>query len=72
MIEEIRNLQARLAALQRSLQRPTQEIRDDGTLRVRIGRHPGGSYTVSVYDAGGVLVADLVALEARVTALEGP
>lgn len=70
MIQEIRDLQDRMDALERGLQRSTLEIRDAGTLRVRVGRHPDGSYNVSVYDSGGTLVADLVDVEARVTALE--
>lgn len=62
MIQEIRDMQARLAALERSQQRPTQEIRDDGDLRLRWGRQPDGAYTVRAHNAGGDVIADLLGL----------
>lgn len=60
MIELLRKIQDRLGRLERSLQRPTQEIRDGGDLRLRWGRQPDGSWTFRAHDATGAPAGDLV------------
>lgn len=59
MIEQLRDLVRRLARLEASLQRPTQDIRDQGNLRLRWGRQSDGSWTYRVHDAAGDLAGDL-------------
>lgn len=60
MIDQLRALAARLDRLESSLQRPTQEIRDSGDLRLRWGRQPDGSWTFRAQDAAGAVAGDLV------------
>lgn len=60
MIELLRTIQDRLSRLERSLQRPTQEIRDGGDLRLRLGRQPDDTWTVRAHDAAGDPCGDLV------------
>lgn len=62
MIEQLRALAARLDRLEASLQRPTQELRDAGDLRLRIGRQPDDAWTVRAHDPAGAVVADLLGL----------
>lgn len=71
MIDQLRTLAARLDRLESSLQRPTQEIRDSGDLRLRWGRQPDGAYTVRAHDPAGNVIADLLGLGPVVTSLPG-
>lgn len=69
MIDRLRDLEERLARLEAVQQRPSQEIRDAGALRVSLGRHAGDVWTVRAHSVGGAVLADLLGLGPVVTSL---
>lgn len=71
MIGELRALRERLARVEAALQRPAIELRDEGDLRLRLGRQPDGSWTARAFDVAGAQTADLFVPAALAAGLPG-